>query len=229
MRDMGNIQIQSRERVRAHGEVYTGEREVEAMIGLVEQEVVRIESLFLEPACGTGNFLVPILKKKLDVVNVRYRKNQLEWERSSIVAVGSLYGVELLPDNAEVCRNRLFETFDEQYTSLYKRKVKSEMRDVVKFILGRNIIIGDALSLKTVGKNPKPIVFSKWTRPFNDSRVKRHDYLFEEIIPQEQKEQKDQSLFSDIPFSDMGKPAFIPKSVKEHPPIHYRKLPYATD
>jgi hypothetical protein len=223
---MKSDQIQSRERVRAHGEVYTGEREVEAMIGLVEQEVARIESLFLEPACGTGNFLIPILRKKLNVVTNGYKKSQLKWERNAIIAVGSLYGVELLPDNADTCRARLFWAFDEIYTALYKKKARSEMRDAVKFILGRNIIVGDALSLKTVGENPEPIVFSKWTRPHNDSRVKRHDYLFEELIPNDQ---KDRSLFSDMPLSDMGKPTFIPQSVKEYPLVLFTKLPYATD
>ena len=92
-RDMAAIpgegQIKSKQRVADHGEVLTGEREVRAMLDLVEQETARIESRFLEPACGTGNFLIEILRRKLAVVDARYRRSQLEWERNAVVAVSS--------------------------------------------------------------------------------------------------------------------------------------------
>ena len=76
-------QVKSKKRVADHGEVFTAEREVNAMLDLVKQETERIDSRFLEPACGDGNFLTEVLKRKLIVVENRYRKSQLEFERYS--------------------------------------------------------------------------------------------------------------------------------------------------
>jgi type I restriction-modification system DNA methylase subunit len=84
-----NAQVKSKQRVADHGEVLTSEREVNAMLDLVEQETERIDSRFLEPACGTGNFLAEILRRKLRVVEARYAKSQLEYERYGILAVSS--------------------------------------------------------------------------------------------------------------------------------------------
>jgi len=114
--------VVSKKRVADHGEVYTRAREVNAMLDLVKQETERIESRFLEPACGTGNFLVEVLKRKLDVVACRYKKSQLEFERYAVLAVSSIYGIDLLLDNIEICRNRLFYLFDENYLSMYQKK-----------------------------------------------------------------------------------------------------------
>jgi len=89
-------QIKSKQRVVDHGEVFTSEREVNAMLDLVKQETDRIESRFLEPACGTGNFLIEVLHRKLDVVESRYKKSKLEYERYAVLAVSSIYGVDIL-------------------------------------------------------------------------------------------------------------------------------------
>ena len=171
----------SKQRVTDHGEVFTGGREVNAMLDLVKQEAERIESRFLEPACGNGNFLAEILERKLRVVESRYGKSQLEFERYAVLAVTSIYGIDILEDNVLKCRQRLFEIFDQKYSAQFKRTAKDECREAVKFILGRNIIHGDALSLKTVdGK--APIVFSEWS-PVNGSMMKRRDFTFSGLIP----------------------------------------------
>ena len=102
-------QVISKKRLVEHGEVLTGKREVNAMLDLVKQETQRIESRFLEPACGTGNFVAEIFERKLRVVEARYRKSQLEFERYSILAVSSIYGIDILEDNVQQCRQRLFE------------------------------------------------------------------------------------------------------------------------
>ncbi|MFW0885015.1 DNA methyltransferase, partial [Candidatus Acidulodesulfobacterium sp. H_13] len=99
-----NRQVKSKKRVADHGEVFTSEREVNAMLDLVKQETERIDSRFLEPACGTGNFLVEILRRKLEVVKNRYKKSQSEYERYAVIAVSSIYGVDLLQDNVEEAR-----------------------------------------------------------------------------------------------------------------------------
>ena len=91
-----NSHILSKQRVADHGEVFTSQREVNAMLDLVKQETARIDSRFLEPACGTGNFLAEILERKLHVVDRRYRRSQLEYERYALLAVSSIYGIDLL-------------------------------------------------------------------------------------------------------------------------------------
>jgi len=119
---MTEKQVISKKRVAEHGEVLTGKREVNAMLDLVKQETERIDSRFLEPACGTGNFLVAILERKLAVVEKRYGRSQLEFERYAVIAISSLYGIDILPDNVSQCRERLFDVFDEIYTGLFKKK-----------------------------------------------------------------------------------------------------------
>jgi hypothetical protein len=160
-------QIVSKKRVADHGEVLTDEREVKAMLDLVKQETERIESRFLEPACGTGNFLTEILERKLQVVESHYRKNPLEYARNTILAVSSIYGIDILEDNVLVCRRRLFDIVDQRSGSM-------DYFATVKYLLECNIIWGDALSLKTVGEHPQPIVFSEWS-PVNGSLIKRRD------------------------------------------------------
>src|SRR5512139_4180031 len=101
-------QVVSKKRVADHGEVYTDKREVNAMLDLVKQETERIESRFLEPACGTGNFLSAILERKLAVVEKRYGKSQLDFERYAVLAISSIYGIDILEDNVRQCRHRLY-------------------------------------------------------------------------------------------------------------------------
>lgn len=204
----------SKQRVADHGEVYTRKQEVNAMLDLVKQETERIDSRFLEPACGTGNFLTEILERKLRVVEARYRKSQLEYERNAVIAVSSIYGIELLEDNVHGCRKRLFKIFDRKYTALFKEKSKDKCRNSVEFILEKNIIWGDALTFKTVGDNPKPIVFSEWS-PVNGSMLKRRDYMMSFLV----KKQHQLQL-----FSDEGDLADINEPVKEFPLVHFLEV-----
>jgi hypothetical protein len=205
-------QVVSKKRVSDHGEVYTARREVTAMLDLVKQETENIESRFLEPACGTGNFLAEVLERKLRVVETRYRKSQIEYERYSVIAVSSIYGIDILEDNVIECRKRLFDIFDQHYRNLFK----DECLNSVKYILERNIIWGDALDLKTVGKNPQSIVFSEWS-PVNGSMIKRRDFKFEHLIGCAPFEGPNI-------FSDLGEKVFIPEPVKEYPPIHFLRV-----
>src|SRR3989475_8542002 len=108
---MQAAQVRTKKRVSDHGEVLTGHREVNAMLDLVKQETERIDSRFLEPACGNGNFLAEILQRKLRIVESRYRKSQLEYERNAVLAVSSIYGIDILNDNVVECRQRLFGIF----------------------------------------------------------------------------------------------------------------------
>ncbi|MGC8736919.1 MAG: N-6 DNA methylase [Dissulfurimicrobium sp.] len=213
--------IKSKQRVRDHGEVLTPQHIVNAMLDLVKQETERIDSRFLEPACGTGNFLIKILERKLRVVEARYAKNQLEYERYAILAVSCIYGIDILADNTEECRKRLFDAFDASYTRFFKEKAKEQCREAARYILKRNIVHGDALSLKTVGDNPQPIIFSEWSL-INGSLLKRRDFAFHELVSH--------GSMRELPlFSDQGEEVFIPEPVKEYPPVHFLEVAHAYD
>lgn len=221
-------QVKSKQRVADHGEVLTGKREVNAMLDLVKSETERIDSRFLEPACGTGNFLAEILERKLRVVEARYRRSQLEYERNAVLAVSSIYGIDILEDNILECRKRLFGVFDWAYTGLYKKTAKNQCRNAIKYILECNIICGDALSLRTVEETPMPIVFSEWAL-VSGSKFKRRDFAFHDLTPSDDPQQP--SLFEpneSIVSGDTGAKGFIPRPIKtDYPPTNFWELPDA--
>lgn len=189
------------------------------MLDLVKPETERIESRFLEPACGNGNFLAPILERKLAIVEKRYSKSQLEFERYAILAVTSIYGIDILEDNVHACRDRLYSLFDALYSRLFKNNTKDRCREAVRFILERNIVWGDALTLKTVGNEPRYIVFSEWS-PVNGSLLKRRDYTFHSLLSHEG--------MKELPlFSDLGEDVFIPTPEKDYSPVHFLEIVHA--
>ena len=208
-----NSQVKSKKRVADHGEVFTNQREVNAMLDLVKHETERIDARFLEPACGNGNFLAEVLRRKLTVVDSRYSKSQFEWERYAVIAVSSIYGVDILEDNAIECRERLFKIFNERYTSLFKDKCKVECRQSVKFLFNKNILWGDALDF-TNPETKQPIVFSEWSA-VNGFMLKRRDYMFKFLVEKTHQ-------FS--MFNDEGNAAAIDEPVKDFPLIHFLKL-----
>lgn len=209
-------QIVSRQRVADHGEVFTAEREVKAMCDLVKSETERIESRFLEPACGQGAFLVEILRRKLAIVTARYRKVQNEWERYATLAVSSLYGIDILADNVALCRDNLFEIFQTEYTSLFPKNIKEECCGAVRHILSLNILWGDALTLELPDNSKKPIVFAEWSDTGN-GMFKRRDYTMANLL-------QSQPLDGPNLFSDLGEQAFIPTPVADFPITHFLKL-----
>ncbi|HSI46161.1 MAG TPA: DNA methyltransferase [Methylophilus sp.] len=216
---MSAHQIVSKQRVAAHGEVYTHSREVNAMLELVKHETDRIESTFLEPACGTGNFLVGILSRKLAMVKTRYAKSQLEYERHAVIAVGSLYGIDILADNVAACRERLLHLFDQQYRQLYQSACKPACLTAVRYILGCNILHGDARTLKTAGDDHTPstsIIFTEW-KVVNGSLIKRRDFVFADLV--------DRASCREMPlFSDLDEQAYIPEPIRDYPPIHFLEI-----
>jgi len=178
-------QVVSKKRVADHGEVYTGKREVNAMLDLVKQETERIDSRFLEPACGDGNFLAEILRRKLAVVKRKYKKSPIDYEKNAVLAASSIYGVDLLQDNVEACRERMFAIWDQEYKMVCKKEVNEDCREAVRFIFSRNIVCGNALSLKKVdvdgNDTDEPIVFSEWAfvTGFN---LQRSNYTFDRLL-----------------------------------------------
>jgi hypothetical protein len=206
-------QVKSKQRVAAHGEVFTNPREVNAMLDLVKHETERIDSRFLEPACGNGNFLAEVLRRKLNVVEQKYSHTQIEWEFYAIIAVSSIYGVDILEDNAEECRQRLFNIFKERYNALFADKCKPEVLSSVEFLLHRNILWGDALDF-TNPQTKQPIIFSEWSA-VNGNMLKRRDYMFKFLV-----EKTHQFSL----FNDEGNAAAIDEPVKDFPLVHFLKL-----
>lgn len=221
-------QVKSKERVAAHGEVFTAEREVKAMCDLVADECSRIDSRFLEPACGDGNFLAEVLSRKLATCHKKYGTPLLrpDYERASVQAVMSIYGVELLPDNAHACRERLFAIWNEAYTRTCAEDANDVCREAVKFILQKNILCGDALSMRQGkgGKEDPPIIFAEWSF-IDGTLVKRRDFRLDKLIEVNELAQKGQ-----IPLGvagvgyDQDKHEFIPLPIREYPPTDYRRL-----
>lgn len=178
-------QIKSKKRVADHGEVFTAEREVNAMLDLVKQETERIDSRFLEPACGDGNFLAEILRRKLKEVRRKYRKSPFDYEKNAVLAVSSIYGVDLMMDNVLTCRERLFGIWDKEYKAVCKKETSDLTRAAVRFILSRNIVCGNALTLRCVDEEgfdtQEPIVFSEWSF-ITGTQMQRKDYTFDELL-----------------------------------------------
>ncbi len=206
-------QVKSKQRVADHGEVFTNAREVNAMLDLVKIESERIDSRFLEPAMGDGNFLVEVLNRKLKSVDEKYKSVQFEWERYAVIAISSLYGVDVLHDNAIECRTRLFNIFESRYSANFKQKCSDECKRSVRFLLQRNILWGDALDF-TNPETKKPIVFSEWSA-VNGSMLKRRDYIFKFLVEKTHQ-------FS--MFNDEGNVGSIDEPVKDFPLIHFLKI-----
>lgn len=226
-------QTKSKQRVRDHGEVFTAEREVKAMCDLVKDECERIDSRFLEPACGNGNFLAEILTRKLATVKKLYKSNPYDYERYAVLAVSSIYGVEILADNAEECRKRLFELWNKEYTAICKKSANDETRDAARYILSKNILCGNALTLMCVDENQKdtdvPIVFPEWS--LLGTKLKRRDFRLDVMLKAGDKPQGEQTSLFDMP-DDIRRylsvnpvtKEYMAEPICEYPPVHYRKV-----
>lgn len=186
--------VKSKQRVADHGEVYTPPEVVEAMINLVRAEAERIDSRFLEPACGSGNFLVPVLERKLAVVDARYGKSEFERRNHALLALMSIYGVEILPDNVAECRENLFDVFVRHL----RLDGGDELASAAATVLRTNIVHGDALSMETCTMQPRPITFAEWAY-LGKGRFQRRDFRLDTLT------QSASFAEEDTLFADLGK------------------------
>ncbi len=208
---MESAQIVSKKRVAEHGEVFTAQREVNAMLDLVKQETARIDSRFLEPACGKGVFLAEVLRRKLAVVRARYGKCRGDYERYAFLALSSLYGIDILSDNVIDCRAELRAVFLDEVGGVVG-DVSAEYEAAIDFLLAKNIIWGDALTLMRVDEPESPIVFCEWS--FVDAlHVKRRDFSFANLL--------DCSVEGLPLFADTQEEVWLPKPVREFAVCHY--------
>lgn len=162
--------VKSAQRVADHGEVFTPAWMVEAMLDLVKGETERIDSRFLEPACGSGNFLVQVLKRKLAAVEQKYGKSDFEKRNFALFGLMCIYGIELLPDNIAECRANLLEIFAEylhvtEADALYKAAF---------YVLSQNLVHGDAMKMLT--DDGQPLTFAEWGY-LGKGKFQRRDFL----------------------------------------------------
>ena len=203
--------VKSKQRVADHGEVFTPAWMVEAMLDLVKDETERIDARFLEPACGSGNFIVQILKRKLAVVESKYGKHAFERQHYALYGLMCIYGIELLADNIAECRANVLEVFAE-YLNLEET---DDLYLAATHVLSINLVHGDALTMRAVDDQPvkdrPPIHFAEWGY-LGKGKYQRRDFRFD-VLTGSSAFSAEGSL-----FADMGKhEIFAP--IKTHPPM----------
>ena len=232
-------QIKSKERVRERGEVFTAEREVNAMLDLVKDETERIDSTFLEPACGDGNFLAEILRRKLAVANRVYGKSAADYEKYSFYACTSIYGVDIMADNVERCRERLYDIWEGSFVPRLKTDFHGKVAASVKKVLVKNILLGNALSMKLVDDKgddlDNPIVFTEWKFALGD-KIKRAEFRFDVLLEKGEAKGAASEMMFDfmddtsssvnwmVDPDDPEQKRMIPAPVKEHAPVEYWRI-----
>lgn len=164
--------VKSKQRVADHGEVFTPEWMVEAMLDLVKDETERIDSRFLEPACGSGNFLVQILRRKLAAVELKYSKSNFEKRHYALFALMCTYGIELLLDNIAECRANMLEIL----ADYLKIEESDDLYRAASYVLSQNLIHGNARTMLT--SDDQPIAFAEWGY-LGKGKFQRRDFRFD--------------------------------------------------
>jgi len=202
--------VKSKQRVADHGEVFTPSWMVEAMLDLVKEESERIDSRFLEPACGSGNFLVQVLRRKLAAVELRFGSSDFERRHYSLLGLMCIYGIELLPDNIAECRNNLLEVFAE-YLRLDE---DDDLYRAGMFVLVQNLIHGDALTMQTA--LDQPIVFAEWAY-LGKGKFQRRDFRLD-VLTQSSAFSQEGTLFAELGKHEIFTPT------RTYPPLTVREL-----
>lgn len=202
--------IRSRERVAAHGEVFTPPHLVEAMLDLVKPETERIDARFLEPACGSGNFLVAILRRKLAAVDAKYRRQPFQRRQFALLALMCLYGIELLDDNVAECRLNLLELFADHL----ELTEDDELTRAAAYVLTQNIVHGDALSMRAC--DGSHLIIPEWGA-LGRGKFKRRDFRLESLT-QARRYEEEARFFGPQPKHEVFTP------VRDYPAFSLREL-----
>ena len=202
--------VKSKQRVADHGEVFTPEWMVEAMLDLVKGETERIDSRFLEPACGDGNFLVPVLRRKLAAVELKYGRSDFERRHYALLGLMCVYGIELLPDNIAECRANLLEI----YADYLNLDPSDDLYRAAFFVLSQNLVHGDATKMR--GTDDSPILFAEWGY-LGKGRFQRRDFRFDSLTLSSAFSAED-SLFAQLGKHEIFTPA------KSYPPMTVSEL-----
>lgn len=201
--------IKSKKRVADHGEVFTPAWVVEAMLDLVKGETERIDSRFLEPACGSGNFLVQVLRRKLAAVELKYGKSDFEKRHYALLALMCTYGIELLRDNIDECRANMLEIFAD-YLNIEET---DDFYQAASYVISQNLVHGDALTMRC--KDGELITFAEWGY-LGKGKFQRRDFRFD-VLTQTSAFIKQSPLFASVGKHDIFKPekTYMPMTVNE--------------
>ena len=201
--------VKSKQRVADHGEVFTPAWMVEAMLNLVNEETERIDSRFLEPACGSGNFLIQILQRKLAAVEVKYGKSDFERRHYSLLALMCIYGIELLPDNIKECRANLIGILME-YLNIDQT---NEIYRAAFYVLSQNLVHGDALTMRT--NDSSPIIFAEWGY-LGKGKFQKRDFRYD-CLTQSSAFSAEGSLFAHLGIHEIFTPTktYQPMSISD--------------
>ena len=202
--------VKSKQRVADHGEVFTPPWMVEAMLDLVKPETERIDARFLEPACGSGNFIVQILRRKLAAVELKYGKSDFERRHYALLGLMCLYGIELLADNIDECRANVLEVFA-NYLQLDET---DDLYRAASYVLQQNLVHGDALTMRD--HNGQAITFAEWGY-LGKGKYQQRDFRFD-VLTGASKFSEEGSLFAELGKHEIFTP------VKTHPPMTVREL-----
>lgn len=205
--------VKSKQRVADHGEVFTPKWLVEAMLDLVKEESERIDSRFLEPACGSGNFLVLILQRKLAAVELKYGKSDFERQHYALLALMCIYGIELLADNIVECRENMLEIL----ADFLKIEESDDLYQAAFYVLSQNIVHGDAMKMLT--SESQPITFAEWGY-LGKGKFQRRDFRFD-VLTGSSAFSAEGSLFAHLGKHEIFTP------VKTHPSMTVRDLAVA--
>ncbi|MFP4259687.1 MAG: N-6 DNA methylase [Opitutales bacterium] len=210
MNDTTEQLIFSKKRVADHGEVFTPAWLVEAMLDLVKDETERIDSRFLEPACGSGNFLIKVLQRKLAAVQLKYGRSDFDKKHYALLGLMCIYGIELLPDNIAKCRANLLEVM----VDFLGVPASDDLVKAAFFVLEQNIVHGDALSMRL--ENGEAITFAEWGY-LGKGKFQRRDFRFD-ALTQSSAFSEEGSLFAQSGVQDI----FTPD--KTYPAMNVRQL-----
>lgn len=202
--------IKSRKRVTDHGEVFTPAWMVDAMLDLVKDESERIDSRFLEPACGSGNFLVQVLRRKLATAELKFAQSDFEKQHYALLGLMCIYGVELLEDNIAECRQNMLEIFAD-YLNLQE---SDDLCRAAHYVLLQNLVHGDALTMRTISK--APITFAEWGY-LGKGKFQRRDFRFD-VLTGSSAFSAEGSLFAHLGKHEI----FMP--TKTYPPMTVSEL-----
>lgn len=206
--------IKSKKRVADHGEVFTPAWMVEEMLDLVKGETERIDSRFLEPACGSGNFLIQVLRRKLAAVEIKFGKSGFEKRHYALLALMCIYGIELLPDNIDECRANLLKIFAD-YLNIDE---SDDLYQVAFYVLSQNLVHGDALTMRA--KGGEPITFAEWGY-LGKGKFQRRDFRLD-VLTRMSAFIEQSPLFACLGKHEIFKPA------KTYPPMTVNDLITAT-
>ena len=207
-------QIKSKKRVADHGEVFTPLWMVEAMLDLVKHETERVDSRFLEPACGSGNFLVRVLQRKLVAVELKFGKSDFERRHYALLAVMCIYGIELLEDNIAECRANMLEILAD-YLNL---RESDDLFRAASYVLLQNLVHGDALKMRT--SDDQPITFAEWGY-LGKGKFQRRDFRLD-TLTQSSAFSAEGSLFAHLGKHEIFRPT------KSYPPVTVSELAATT-